>query len=103
MENIVSYISMGGKKVSIMEIFSLPAFPALSAGEESSYNKENRKLSFPSMAAQEKKKWARPLQWKSRPAFFPFFLHQPAPSKGFLSTKEKNYELCHCPAHQRNL
>lgn len=30
-----------------------PSLP-LSAGEESSYNKENRKLSFPSMAAQEK-------------------------------------------------
>lgn len=61
-----------------------PPFMPLSAGEESSYNKENRKLSFPSMAAQEKKKWARPLQWKNRPAFFSFFLHQPAPSKGFL-------------------
>ena len=31
-----------------------PPFMPLSAGEESSYNKENRKLSFPSMAAQEK-------------------------------------------------
>lgn len=28
MENIVSYISIGDRKISIMEIFSLPAFPA---------------------------------------------------------------------------
>lgn len=48
-----------------------PSLP-LSAGEESSYNKENRKLSFPSMAAQEKKKWARPLQWKNKPRLLSF-------------------------------
>lgn len=79
---------------------SPPSMP-LSAGEKSSYNKENQELS--QTAAEPVKKQARPLQWKNGPAFFPFFLHQPAPSKGFLSTKEKNYEYCHCPAHQRNL
>ncbi len=63
--------------------------------------KKNQELS--QTAAEPVKKQARPLQWKNGPAFFPFFLHQPAPSKGFLSTKEKNYEYCHCPAHQRNL
>lgn len=46
-----------------------PSLP-LSAGEESSYNKENRKLSFPSMAAQEKRNGPGPSSGRTDPPSF---------------------------------